>query len=247
MEREPFSLSSTVKEYIKLYAARPELRKLDTAVGNAVLKAIHGRGHFGQDRKTVQHLAADDNFCIDRENETTADSGAIYCTGLNMQLPSDFRSEINVLLLDEFGELAGEASNLANLGIVDSINTISINKRGYAVPYYFMEFSSEPAHIAPAFWDGNTIKIVSPLPFSQIRLTYWGYGKKYTKDMYNLVTSVSWIDQLYPEYVALEIAKQELISAGYSETANNYEALRRELEHSFMVDQADQEGSADNG
>lgn len=248
IERQQFSLSDQVKSYLKIYAPRPELRRLDTAVGNLALKVIHGKGRFPQDRITENNYVSDINLFISSDEIRVNEAGTASLTkDVNMQLPSNFRSEIQVLLYDADEKLVGQCNNLADLGLVDLVSTISLAQQASEVPYYFFEFAANSSVEYQHTWIGNTMHIKSPVEFSRVSLMYWGYGKRYQIDSYNNAVSISWIDLGYPEYVALEIAKLELMQAGYQQEASNLETMRREAEHAFLTDQAAQEGGAYNG
>ena len=165
----------------------------------------------------------------------------------NMAVPSDFRTEFSLLLTLTDGTVVAQCSNLADLGVYDVVNTIEIGKAYSDTAFYFIEFFSTSDEIYDENWIGNTFHIKSPVPFEAVELYYLGYGKKYHKDQYGDTTSISWIDFLYPELVALSIAQTELKLAGYQQEANNLEAERKELVRSFLVDQAEQTGGASHG
>ena len=71
--REPFSLSEQVKNYIKIYAPRPELRRMDTVIGNTTLKNLHGLDHFNQDKKTEIILLSDNNLFLNTQGPIDED------------------------------------------------------------------------------------------------------------------------------------------------------------------------------
>ena len=244
--REPFSLSEQVRNYIKIYAPRPELRRMDTVVGNTTLKNLHGLDHFNQDKKTEINLLSDTNLF--RHTVGPIDgNGNQQVYECNMAVPNDFRTEFSLLLTLTDGTVVAQCSNLADLGVYDVVNTIEIGKAYSDTAFYFIEFFSTSSEISWENWVGNTFHIKSPVPFQAVELYYLGYGKKYYKDQYGETTSISWIDFLYPELVALSIAQTELKLAGYQQEAANLEAERKELVRSFLVDQAEQTGGASHG
>lgn len=248
--REPFSLSDQVKQYIKVYAPRPELRRMDTSVGNLVLKMLHGKDNFNADIIQEWNDVSDENLfdnvwpeAATLQNGTTG----VQTKETNMALPTDFRKEISVILIGLDGSKAAECVPIIDLNIYDSIAVMQLAPDFTSEAYYFQEFSFSENKRSNPNWVGNTLHIRSPVPFGSVQFRYFGYGKRYDRDSYNNVTSISWIDFQYPELVALEIASHELKSAGYQQEAANLEALKNDALHAFLTDQAGQMRGASHG
>ena len=248
--REPFSLSEQVKQYIKIYAPRPELRRMDNSVGNLVLKMLHGKDNFNADIRAEQDDVSDNNIFAHLVSESR-DFGD-GTTGLvvfetNLALPTDFRKEISVVLFGHNGEKVADCVPIIDLNIYDNIDTMQIAPSFDSQAYYFQEFYSDDNLRSNPYWTGNTLHIRTPVPFTSMQFRYYGYGKKYEKDSYNNTTSISWIDFQYPELVALEVASYELKSAGYQQEAANLDAVKGDALHAFLTDQAGQMRGASHG